>query len=189
MEFIPLIKIKNRKTSASDELLDTIDESQILYLHDLDGIEKDKPNLCTVQRLSKSHELWVDSGPRNLGDVVDSFMAGATAITIRETLFPQITLSKIREISENKIYVNINLEKQNTDDLFLQEVDGLTSFTKREKIEQEFIYRDLLRRYTSKNTVYVYESNKDNIHFWKNYGSDAFLVDLEKFEEFKKHGL
>jgi len=186
MQFIPLIKIKNRKSSLSDHFLDSIDEEQIVYLYDFDGIEKDKPNFCKFQKLSKNHELWVDFGPRTLGDIVDSFMVGATAITIRKNLFPQIDISKIKEISENKIFLDINLEDQKTEDLFLKEVDGITYFKSKEVINQINRYHELLSLYATKNTLYVYESNKKNLYFWKNYGVNNFLIDIDKYEEIKK---
>lgn len=186
MEFIPLIKIKNRKPAYTNNLLDSIDESKIIYIYDIDGIEKDKPNLCTFQKLSKNHELWVDPGPRGLGDIVDNFMAGASAITIRSRLFPNINPSNIREISENKLYINDDFKKINIDCSLLEEFDGFTLFISREQIDQEYKYRDQLRQYISKNTAYVYESNKDNIYYWKNIGIDNFLVDINKYDEMKK---
>ena len=88
MEIIPLIRMEKRKIlddALSDNVLEQIDEEQIIYILDMDGIEKDKPNLCIYQRLSKSHDLRIDNGPRNLGDVVDATMAGATDITLRKT--------------------------------------------------------------------------------------------------------
>ena len=57
MEIIPLIRMEKRKIlddALSDNVLEQIDEEQIIYILDMDGIEKDKPNLCTYQRLSKS---------------------------------------------------------------------------------------------------------------------------------------
>lgn len=189
MEFIPLIKIKNRKPSYTNDLVDSIDENKLIYIYDIDGIGKDKPNLCTFQKLSKTRDLWIDSGPRDLGDIVDSFMAGAIAITIRENLFPQVDLSKIREISENKIFLDINLDDRNIGKLLLKELDGMTIFKKRDEINQEFKYRDLLKQYSTKNTVYVYESNNENLFFWKNLGINNILVDIDKYEEIKKYDL
>lgn len=186
MQIIPLIKMKNKKIFSSDEFFKSIDEEQILYIYDFDGIEKDKPNLSTFQKLSKKYELWLDFGPRNLGDVVDSFMAGASSITIRKNLFPQIDLSKIKEISENKIYLDITLIDQKLDNLFLKDVEGVTNFKSKEEINQIFRYQEMLRQYATKKTVYTYESNKDNIYFWNNNGIKNFLVDIDKYVEMKK---
>lgn len=197
MEIIPLIKLKKRKiidtnSSLTDNILEQIDEEQVIYILDIDGIEKDKPNLCTYQRLSKSHALWVDNGPRNLGDVVDAFMAGATRITIRKDLCLRLNIPSIREITENKIYININLENQKTyipEDLFYHEADGLVNFNNREKIRLDFRYSDFLKQFITKNKIYSYESNSRNIFYWKNYGMDGLLVEIKKLQEFKKNDL
>jgi len=108
MEIIPLITLEkrriletNQKTTETKEI-DQINEDEKIYILDKDGIEKDKPNLCLFQKTSNSYSLWIDSGPIELGDIVDSFMAGASAITIRKNLWKKLDLKKIREISENE---------------------------------------------------------------------------------------
>lgn len=197
MEIIPLIKLKKRKIidedeSSSDNIFEQIDENQLIYILDLDGIEKDKPNLCTYQKLSKSYELWIDNGPRNLGDVVDAFMAGATRITIRKDLCLQLDIPSIREITENKIYININLEDQKTqvsEDMFYHEIDGLVNFNDREKIRLDFRYSELLKQFSIKNKIYSYESDPLNVSYWKNYGMEGLLVEIKKLQEFKKYAL
>jgi uncharacterized protein related to proFAR isomerase len=187
MEIIPLITIKNRKILNSEEKLKQLNEEQRLYINDIDGIEKDKPNLCTFQRLSKTQEIWVDSGPRDLGDIVDVFFAGASAIIIRMHLFPKIDISKIREISENKIFAFIDFD-QKTADCVYNDFDGLINFTKREKFEHDFKYGGILKQHTTKKiVVFVYDSDIANINYWKYLGSTNFLVDLDNFEEFKKN--
>ena len=187
MEVVPLITMKDRKILNLQDKLDKINQEQILYIYDLDGIEKDKPNLCTIQRLSKTREIWMDSGPRNLGDIVDVFFAGANAITIRKRLFPEIDISKIRDISENKVFADIDFE-QNDDDFFYNEYDGLINFTIREKFEKHFKYGDLIKDYSTKNNVvFTYDSELENVKYWKYFGITNFLVDLVNFEEFKKN--
>ena len=196
MILIPLIHMKNRKIYLEKgknpigfkEFLNTIEEDQKIYIFDIDGIEKDKPNLCTYQRLSPSYDLWVDFGPRNLGDVVDAFMAGASTITIRNRLCPQLSVSSIREISENKVYANIDLESRNSlniDDLFLYDSDGLVNLKSRNRIEQDLRYSDYLNSLKIKNKVYTYDSNPENISFWEQFGVEGLLVDINKIEEFK----
>ena len=83
MELVPLIKTHKRqivsdRALTEENILEKIGENGLLYVLDIDGIKKDKPNYCIYQKLSKSFDLWIDCGPRNLEDVVDSFMAGAT---------------------------------------------------------------------------------------------------------------
>jgi len=181
--------MKNRKihleTEGSvvplEELLKKIEKRKKIYILDLDGIEKDKPNLCTYQRIPDSYDLWVDFGPRNLGDVVDATMAGATDITLRKNLCPNLFVPDIREIIENKIYTIIDF----AEDLSSYDADGLVNFNSREKIETNFKYSDLFSRIVLKNKIYSYESDLKNRSYWKRFGVEGLLVDTNKLKEFK----
>jgi len=189
MDLIPLIRMKNRNIYPGqsqdplsfEEFLKKIDEDTKIYILDLDGIEKDKPNLCTYQRLSSSHDLWVDNGPRNLGDIVDAVTAGATDITLRINLCQKLNISDIKEISEDKIYTNIDF----TEDLSFYDTDGLVNFNTREEIETNFKYGEFFKKITIKNKIYSYESDLNNISYWKHFGVEGLLVDLNEFKEFK----
>jgi phosphoribosylformimino-5-aminoimidazole carboxamide ribonucleotide (ProFAR) isomerase len=48
-----------------------------LYLVDLDGIERNRPQLDYLSELSRSMELWVDAGIRTGDQVIDVLVAGA----------------------------------------------------------------------------------------------------------------
>lgn len=189
MDLIPLIHMKNRNIYPGksqdplsfEEFLKKLDEDMKIYILDLDGIEKDKPNLCTYQRLSTSHDLWVDNGPRNLGDIVDSFTAGATDITLRRNLCHKLNISDIKDISENKVYTNIDF----TEDLSFYDTDGLVNFNSREEIESNFKYGEYFKKMILKSKIYSYESDLENISYWKQFGIEGLLVDLNKFKEFK----
>jgi len=196
MNLVPLIQMKQRKIYLEEgknpidykEFLKKFEEERKIYILDWDGIEKDKPNLCTFQRLSPLYELWVDFGPRDLGDVVDAFLAGATEITLRTHLCPQLAISDIKKLSENKVYANIDFENmnlKNIDDLFFYESDGLVNFNSKAKIDQDIRYSDFLNNLRMKNKLYSYDSNPENRSYWKQFGAEGLLVDINKFEEFK----
>ena len=59
MEIIPVVQIFNNKYYENsglskislDNILQKIDENKDIYFYDKDGILKDKPNLCTYQKL------------------------------------------------------------------------------------------------------------------------------------------
>ncbi len=188
MDLIPLIHMKNRKIHAEKteisvplkEFLKKVDEEKKIYILDLDGIEKDKPNLCTYQRLSDAYELWVDFGPRNIGDIVDATMAGATDITLRRNLCPQLNISDIRELSENKIYSNIDFAEE----LSYNDADGLVNFNTREELEANFKHSGLFKGTTLKRKIYSYESDPKNCSYWKRFGVEGLLVDINKLKEF-----
>lgn len=194
MELIPIIKLKKQRIldypkSFFKDFLKEFDENQKIYILDLDGIDKDKPNLCTFQRLSSSYDLWVDFGPKNLGDVVDAVMAGATAITLRKPLWPNMDFSDIKDITENKIFTNLDFEykgKYDFRDIHLRQIDGFVNFFTREKIESSFQDSDYFKTIGMKNKIYTYESNIKNISYWKGFGIKGLLIDFDKIKEFKK---
>ena len=193
MEIIPCITLKNYKIMNNSisvtNISEYIKEDEILYILDLDGLEKNKPNLCTFQKLSSKYQLWVDCGPRNIGDIVDIFMTGATSVTIRKVHFPSLNISDIRDISENKVYLNIdylNLENyDNNDDLFIEKFDGFINFNTREELEQNFILHEQINKIKKQNKIYFYENNYKNYPFWEGLGISGLLVDINKLKEFK----
>ena len=193
MEIIPLITLKgkkiidtNQKTTETKEI-DQIKEDEKIYILDKDGIDNDKPNLCLFQRTSNSYELWVDSRPIELGDIVDSFMAGASAITIRKDLWQKLDLEKIREITENEIFLQVDLQDDeiNKNLHVFEKAEGVVIFNDRNLIESDSKYASILRKISEINKTYVYESNSENIFYWQNKGITGLLVDMKKLEEFK----
>jgi len=185
MQVIPLIEIINKKIQ-NFELLDKLNQDDLLYIIDLDAIEKDDSNLDIYQTLSKKYQLWVDAAPRTLGDAVDIFMAGAENITLRKTFYPQANLESIREFTENKIYANIEIydDAEFYDDFFFEDVDGLINFYSRDEIEKDFIINDAIKNFSTKNKINIYENNKQNIEYWNKFNPECFLVDISKYQEF-----
>jgi len=192
--------MKNRKPHLEEkgdpslfkETLEQLDEGQNIYFLDIDGLEKNKPNFCTYQRLSGHHNMWIDAGPRVLGDVVDAVMAGATAVIVRQDLWPKLDIEKIKEFTENEIYMGIDLKNQakNLNNVLLPSgIDGVVLLSNRDEIEKEFKTADLVReliRKADKHKLYVYESNPENVHYWEKRGAVGLLVNINKIEEFKK---
>jgi uncharacterized protein related to proFAR isomerase len=190
MEIIPCVTLKNYKiinnSISATNISEYIKEDEVLYILDLDGIEKGKLNLCIFQKLSSKYQLWIDCGPRNIGEVVDIFMAGATSITVRRNLNPSFSISDIRDISDSKIYLNIDFKdykNYSDDDLFLKEYDGFVNFNNKEEIEQDFKFEDYLNK--MKNKIYCFENNPKNNSFWERFGVIGLLVDINKFKGFK----
>lgn len=197
MEIIPLITLKKRRIlgypkSFLKDILKEIKEDEKLYILDLDGIEKDKPNFCTYQRMSSSCDMWVDFCPKNLGDVVDAVMAGANAITLRKSIWSNIKLSDIKDITENKIFTKIDFEnkgKYDFTDTDKQQLDGLVNFYSKEEIESSFQNCDYFKTTAKIKPTFTYESNLKNISYWKGFGVKGLIVDFDKLEEFKKWNL
>lgn len=181
MQIIPKITLKERQIAEKQkEFLKKLPEDETVYLHDFDGIQNDKPDLCIYQKLSKKYDIWVDSAPRDSGDVVDIFLTGATAVTLRKKYSPQIDIKKIREISENKIY-NYLSEDEN----IYENTDGMVII--KEKQESfDFKTSDLVKRYSKTQNVFIYEPDVFNTNYWLNSDITGLLVDIEHYEAAKK---
>jgi len=191
MKIIPLITIKKGELLTSDFnkiIKDTLDKykDKILYLYDLDGINRNKPNLCLFQKLSKTHELWVDAGPRSIGDIVDVIVSGASKITIRLDLFELSDILSINEILENEIYLSItdknnskhNNIKKNLDILKLVNDKIISKIENKYKNLQDFLDEE----------SYIYISSKNDVKKIKSNIS-GYIIDIEKIEEYKNIGI
>jgi hypothetical protein len=70
-----------RQSGAAFDVFDVIDRLSphypLLYFVDLDGIERNDPQLDYVQELSRDMPLWVDSGVRRADQAIDVLVAGA----------------------------------------------------------------------------------------------------------------
>jgi hypothetical protein len=192
MEIIPCIALKNynikNQLISSETISQFIKEGEKLYILDLDGIEKNKPNLCFYQKISNSYDLWIDCRPRNIGDIVDIFMTGATSVTIRRDVQPSFNISDIKDISENNVYLNLNINDNKSlisNDLFLKDSDGFVIFNKKEEIEQEKEFSKYLNDLQIQNKIYCYENNVNNCLFWEGFGAKGLIVDINKLKEFE----
>jgi len=197
MELVPFISIKNkklyrddRKQITLDEIVERLTHDQKLYVLDRDGIERDKPNLSLYPNVSNHLPVWVDAGPRVLGDVVDIVMAGASMITIRRNRWSELDVSSVREVTENEIYADVALqrhEKRSIGFSFFQGVDGLVLFDARNQIERDFIARDVVKQLCAKYALFAHEADAKNVSYWKHLGAKGLIVNLGKIQEFKTH--
>jgi hypothetical protein len=198
MEIIPLIRFYKRSIFIDEEgepsslqtLTDLFQKETLLYCLDLDGIEKEKPNLCSYPKLSKHFSLWVDAGPRNLGDIVDAVLAGAQKITVRTSLWQNFDSSKVRDITECELFVDFDPKCYSNDFnlvSFQRDVDGVIILNRRERLESDFTSRGSIRALCTQCNLYVYETNPKQVTYWKNMGISGLIVDVKKEEEFKKH--
>lgn len=188
MDIIPLTTIVNKKIQNL-KLLEKLKEDELLYVIDQDGIEKDKSNFDIYQKLSKKYQLWVDTAPRRLGDVVDVFMTGAIKITLRKIFYSYIKLESIREISDNKIYASIDVNNHSKffNDFLLTSFDGIILFYSRDELEKDFKKEEAMKNILTKYNTFIYENNKKNIGYWSKFKPSCFIVEISKYWEFKKN--
>jgi len=191
MKIIPLITIKKGELLTSDfntiikDILDKY-KDKILYLYDLDGINRNKPNLCLFQKLSKTHELWVDVGPRSIGDIVDAIVSGASKITIRLDLFELSDILSINEILENEIYLSITDKNNSKHNNIKKNLDILKLFNDKIIYKIENKYKNLLDFLDEES--YIYISSKNDMKKIKT-NIAGYIVDIEKIEEYKNIGI
>lgn len=197
MEVIPLVFLKQRniflekggKPSSLKETIEKKGDLKALYFFDIDGIEKDKPNLCTYQQI-QNQEFWVDSGPRDIGDVVDLLLAGAQKVIIRKTLWTDKDLYSVREVTENEIYSFLDLSQINTlqqELVFSSSIDGLILFSKKRDLKQDFMLGSQLKQSLKNFKLIVFDENPQNITYWKSVGAQGILVELGRIKEFTRY--
>jgi len=198
MDIIPLIHIYKRKIVNSNyndfenfKILLQKYKDEYIYIFDHDGINKNQPNLCIFQKLSKNHDLWVDSGPRVFGDIVDSIVAGASKITVRKNLVINADTLSINEILENEIYMNIDKKffQSSNNDLIKKNVNGFVILNDEKTSNYDFKDNSDIRNIVNNNNSYAYLSSKEDIHYINKFDFKGLLVDIEKISEFERIGI
>jgi uncharacterized protein related to proFAR isomerase len=200
MELVPLIYINHKKIHAEnegaeiflDEILEQSSKESTIYILDEDGIENDEPNLNLYKKLSEQRNLWVDAGPRVLGDVVDIVMAGATSVTLRKNVWPKVDIPTLKEITESDMYLDVDLEKQaahGPDYSVVQHVDGFVSFTPKKDRVADFTSTGFFKNVGRTYKLYVHEVDPKQYSYWTAVGVTGLLVDLGSLQEFKSNGL
>lgn len=192
MNIIPLLHMKKKRIRTTQdaviqvrEVFKRIKKDTELYILDDDGITENKPNLSLYQQLSERYTLWVDTGPRSLGEVMDVVMAGATTVVVRTYRWPKIDLANIREITECDIYAILENDKE---PMLLSEVNGLVFFPVKDQTEENNSPHPLLRGFIEKLPIYVYEPDPKKEHDWEAAGVTGVLIDIENIEENKTYG-
>jgi hypothetical protein len=189
MELIPFITLYKNKiypgpntTSITDtELLYKLKSDTSAYFLDKDGVNKDKPNLCLFQKLGTKIQLWADSGPRVLGDIVDTVMTGAQRLTLRPNIWTSNNIENIQEITEQKIFINHS-------DIALKSpsitANGIVLLDNTPHIKNNFLHESHLKTLTLKTSVYIYDSDNNNYSYWQKLGITGILIDLESYSEY-----
>ena len=198
MKIVPLIYFQKRKIYAEKdgdalslkELLSCLDKDTELYVYDKDGVDGDKPNLCTYPKLSEHCKLWVDWGPRTLGDVVDVVMAGATNIILRKNLWPKLEISSIREITESNIYESFD-PQCHTDQISsfspIPDVEGFVACSEKGKARRDFIYDDAIKNICKRYSTFIIEPEDSFFSYWKNIGASGLLIELNMWKKVKNY--
>jgi len=184
MNLVSLVSIKNTTLRDGkegnilviEEIKKQVKNDSLLYIFDFDGIERNNPNLELYQRLAEHCILWIDNGPRRIDDVMDTIMAGATNITLRENLWPALDMPGVQELTDDEIYLDKTTQYQ--EQKKLQQVSsgeiGTVLFN------EEAVYGSLLKEKTANQKIYLYVSSLENMQNWTAQGIAGLIIDLNK---------
>ena len=184
MNTIPLISIKKGKIFDGkdgalinqEDLFKRLKKDTVLYLLDYDGIEHNNPNFELYQQLTEHCILWIDNGPRRIDDVMDTIMAGATNITLREKLWPNLDLTGVQELTDDEIFLEKGPQYQEMKILHTPYSGdiGIVLFN------DETMYENFSKDILTKQKVFLYTHSTDKILYWSERGVSGIIIDLQK---------
>ena len=190
MNIVPLISIrkgrildgKDGDLISIDDLFKQVEKDTMLYVFDLDGIEHNNPSLDLYQKLTEHFLLWTDDGPRRLDDVMDTIMAGATNITLREELWPEMDLPGVFEITDDEVYIGIKstYSQQSLTSLVSQQNIGVVVFSQAPQINDDFISTSFLKNLALKHKIYLYTVSQNVLPPLEGNYITGILIDLNK---------
>ena len=190
MNSIPLISVKKGKlldgkdgdVLSLDDLFQRVEKDSLLYVLDLDGIEENNPNLELYQKLTEHCVLWIDAGPRRIDDVMDTIMAGATNLTVRNDLWPEMNLDDVFELTDDEVYLFLPSAHQEQIPPLLQEVTGVVIFSEDIQRNNDLTLIGSLLHQATPQKIYLYNILNTSMSYWEERGITGALVDLQKKE-------
>ena len=190
MNIVPLISIKkgiildgkDGNHISIDDLFKQVEKDTMLYVLDLDGIEHYNLSLDLYQKLTEHYTLWIDGGPRRLDDIMDIIMAGATNITLREELWPEMDIPGVFELTDDEVYFCINsIHRQQPLTLQFSQLDvGVVVFSQEPQTNDDFTSTNYFKTLAIKHKMYLYTTASNTNSLWEERGITGILVDLNK---------
>jgi len=141
METIPLVYIKGGKViegkkrfNAIKKLNELKKSYKMVYVLDLDGVNRNRPNLDIYSKFSHKPFLWIDSLPRHLEDVMDIVITGAERITIGDIMGDE-ELKEIRDMCDVEIFIRGDDGKKAAEKARKFGFDGVVLVSSKEKVD------------------------------------------------------
>ena len=190
MQKIPLVRIKNKKSFpeiSSSELRSILHRLQgsMIYVFDEDGIHKNHPNVSIYQRLSGVAELWVDAGPRNIGDIVDDVFSGANKLVIRPDRWREHDLQSIIDITENELMVLYHL-KDLADgipkDMLFSQAHCIIIHLDEKYHSINFKTEGFMKQIAKTKPTYILDETGQQTERWSSFGVTGIFIPLEQLE-------
>ncbi|MGM0510129.1 MAG: HisA/HisF-related TIM barrel protein [Thermoplasmatota archaeon] len=87
------------------DLMGKLGDYNKVYLLDLNGIERNRPNFDIIQKVSARKDIWADLGARSAETITDTFIAGADrAVVSTRTMSSMDLLVDALELSRKIIF-------------------------------------------------------------------------------------
>ncbi len=196
MEYIPYINITKNTlyynqhystTTTYTELTGHLPSTTPLYIYDHDGITHNKPHFNTYQRLASRYTLWIDAGPRNLGDIVDHVMAGAQHLIIRPSLIPSQNIPSIKDLTDTPLYLLLR-PTTTSPPPYTPDITGYLITNETNTLQHTHTTTNLITTITKKNyPIYLFEPYPTNIPHWKHKNLTRIITTIPYLK--KEHKL
>jgi len=216
MEIIPSISFKNEEpviveegdyeylkvdddVLSLDEIMDELVDYEKLYYLDIDGINKNKPQIDVIRELSLRKELWGDTGARDENGITDAYIAGLTrAVLSTKTAYKWEAFEKAAKMSDELI-MGIDI-----DDGIISPTEEIRNMSLREMIRKgldinidTFVIADLSEGKFDRNKldmlpegkygVFVGGVSKDRIKDLDHPNLSGFILGLKEAIQYKSN--
>ena len=92
-------KFRNPKNLAQEL------ESGVIFILDIDGLERSSPNLATIKKIAAFKDIWLDAGAQDIEDMMDLFVSDASEVILgTKSLSDLKELQDAAEMSEQIIF-------------------------------------------------------------------------------------
>jgi len=193
MDVIPVVRLNHQivfKKKESADVRALLDDHSLtsVYLYDEQGVLKNHPQVDFYQKISKVYDLWVDAGPRDVGDIVDTVFAGANKIVLRPSYWMEPDVKTIRELTDHQLFCHYDIEVTQREENRIYHIpdydfDGIIVFVHGDWKKRRFVIEEKIKNLAKNENAFVYAPGSKNQTYWESVGFNGMLVDIEQFPE------
>jgi uncharacterized protein related to proFAR isomerase len=81
-QYEPLTDVDDKELTLLDFVELYMQDYETVFILDIDGIERRRPQLPLIQTITSEKNVWWDPGVRDLEDMMDTFTAGANRVVV-----------------------------------------------------------------------------------------------------------
>ncbi|MFO7991149.1 MAG: HisA/HisF-related TIM barrel protein [Thermoplasmata archaeon] len=101
-----------KEKAALDQILTDLQDFDTLYLLDLNGIERNRPQLDLIRTLSMRKKLWADGGTRDIDTLTDMYIAGADRVVLSTKTAPSMDFIEESAELSNTLILSIDIDDE-----------------------------------------------------------------------------